>query len=638
MSIGFEFKRAFSFLICLWSIPISRSSGDLLFPLSRQSLKRDKHILTSYQVMLFNILKPSQSNISNYSDLIYFPQSQFFTGGISLSTAINFQSLQKFERNAKALGNHHKLVMISITVSVLSESNMEQLNSFLTHELNPLRNPIVYRDLDTFIIFVNRISTLSNLSPSYCHRVSNLPFISKLRDCKILCNLNFPNSPKSTILSPQRFHNFNSQLLRVSTTWRIRAYVEFDSIQGDSIKIKRGLYGQVLNFLSNKLNFTYKLFMASGGATTGKRNDNGIWSGTIGDILYGQADLGFPVGVTASRYEAVDLPCIFTHEVITFVSGPPVKIYSWKSLFWPFSLELWAGMGLALIASIAGFYFLQSLIKCILKTNLSSSDFIQTSSYFITTFIEQEARLPKNLPMPIKIHFTFWLLFALVSSTAYKSKMVGFLTFPILEVVPRNFEELADSDYTMDYQFVGGVGYNLFRSSTVPVYSKIFKKMTVERNNNSTNCFDRVLLRDKHICVVMINVINDVTHRYYSNRFGQHPFTVSPSYSFTFSAGFASEIRAPFSSNIKTLVDSTLEMGIISHWYQKDLHQLQDKRIRWEQNNNITNKYQRFLDDSRHDEMNLNHFKGPIVLIGLGTIISSFVFIGELLAKHFIKR
>ena len=75
--------------------------------------------------------------------------------------------------------------------------------------------------------------------------------------------------------------------------------------------------------------------------------------------------------------------------------------------------------------------------------------------------------------------------------TAYRSKLVSSLLFPLKEVVPSTFEELEASNCTIGLQYLKGTAYEMFKTSSNPVYKRIFEKMELEPDD--AKCFERAI-------------------------------------------------------------------------------------------------------------------------------------------------
>lgn len=110
--------------------------------------------------------------------------------------------------------------------------------------------------------------------------------------------------------------------------------------------------------------------------------------------------------------------------------------------------------------------------------------------YVLGTLLEQDPPSPADSSrssVALRSFTVFWLMFTLLISTAYRSKLVTFLAFPNIEQPPESFEALAHSDYKIGLQYIKGAAYQVLKHSKNPTYAKIFKRMSLEEND--VNCF-----------------------------------------------------------------------------------------------------------------------------------------------------
>ena len=64
----------------------------------------------------------------------------------------------------------------------------------------------------------------------------------------------------------------------------------FELVGLDNRTKKVGLVKDILDELSREMNFTYDLYLVSD-AIYGAKDENGVWQGLVGEIVYGRADL-----------------------------------------------------------------------------------------------------------------------------------------------------------------------------------------------------------------------------------------------------------------------------------------------------------------------------------------------------------
>ncbi len=250
-------------------------------------------------------------------------------------------------------------------------------------------------------------------------------------------------------------------------------------------------------------------------------------------------------------------------------------------------------------------------------------EYIIAASYLIRALLEQCPDLPKyGDRISFKTFLIVWLMFSLVVSTVYRSKMVSLLTFPSLEHVPVNFDELAlDKKFAVDFHYFGNVK-TYFDSSTNPSYKEITSRMGKEPN--IVTCMERAI-RDKSACITFILTYKETVYRNLSDRYGNTPLKFVPDGA-VFRAGMIHQHKAPLSSNFKFVLATAMETGLMPFWEQKDLDEgLKNKNL-WQRMNNIEGIT---WDDGNDSILHMKNLQGPFAILILGTIAAIFAFVAE---------
>jgi len=250
-------------------------------------------------------------------------------------------------------------------------------------------------------------------------------------------------------------------------------------------------------------------------------------------------------------------------------------------------------------------------------------EYVVAASYLIRALLEQCPELPKyGNSVSFKTFLTFWLMFSLVISTVYRSKMVSLLTFPTLEHVPVNFDELAlDKDFAVDFHYFGNVD-TYFSSKMRPSYKKILDRMG--REPDPVICMDRTI-REKSACITFILTYKETLYRNLSDQYGNSPLNFVPDGA-VFRAGMIHQHNAPLSSNFKFLLATAMETGLIPFWEQSDLIEGLNNKNRWQKMNNIEG----LTWDSGNDSiLHVRNLQGPFVILILGLIVAIFAFVVE---------
>ena len=101
---------------------------------------------------------------------------------------------------------------------------------------------------------------------------------------------------------------------------------------------------------SHRFNYTFEAQLSSLGGSSGLKR-NGVWGGSIGDVLTRKADIAFGVGVTEERNLFVDSSALQTWLVRAFYVKLPEFRSDWWAILWPLEFSVWMAV-LVVIAAL----------------------------------------------------------------------------------------------------------------------------------------------------------------------------------------------------------------------------------------------------------------------------------------------
>lgn len=411
---------------------------------------------------------------------------------------------------------------------------------------------------------------------------------------------------------PDYVRNFHGRVMRVSVPTSTGWLNEIRQINGKWIGI-RGVYNSTMNAIMAKYNFTCEYFPSAGGGGTGVRLSNGTWVGTVGDVMSYNSDLGQVTGQTWARNKVVGYTFPVTYEWLTFTTGEPLPYFSWRAVYWPLGNRIWIG---AIISCFGSFVMFQFLFKA---TN-QPANANETAVYLFGSLMEQDKQPPGvKKSSAVRVYVIFWLLFSMVILTAYRSKLVSFLVFPLKEVIPTTFEELEASKYKLGLQYLKGAAYQLFKTSTNPTYVKIFEKMELEPVD--ARCYERAI-GTKFSCISWSAIADFVYQRNLSDKHGRVPLIKAPAMTCFLSVGIIMEQRAAFRTNFDLVVSRAVDNGIMIKWRTLDFEFIRSQRREWEKQ---INKTAVTYNTESSDSLTISHLTGSLLIL-CGGIITSLNF------------
>ncbi|CAL8070427.1 unnamed protein product [Orchesella dallaii] len=238
---------------------------------------------------------------------------------------------------------------------------------------------------------------------------------------------------------------------------------------------------KILNYTAHHL---LSKFRSSGG-----KLENGSWTGAMGDLISGRADISAAMGLSVQRYSMIYFSSPTSREDMIFSLTEPRPGVEWDALIKPLTPVVWVWTLLAFIAFAIMFYISSDSLQPQKGTtdNVSKSNDIAENLYnsiFLPFAIFLEEPFEK-VSQNTAFRFTLipWMLMSLIVSTGFRSNLVGFLTFPETQAFPTSFEALhLDKSYTVYFYSIGGVGLELMKTSKNPSILGLANRVIIEKN------------------------------------------------------------------------------------------------------------------------------------------------------------
>ncbi|XP_078696676.1 glutamate receptor ionotropic, delta-1-like [Branchiostoma floridae x Branchiostoma belcheri] len=195
----------------------------------------------------------------------------------------------------------------------------------------------------------------------------------------------------------------------------------------------QGFCMDMLDSLANKLQFTYNLTEASDGHE-GTLHDTG-WTGTVGDIVEGRADMIVAaLTITSHREDVID----FTKPYMEYGVGMLMKVpdvhatYNLWAFLEPFKLEVWMAIFGSLVG-VAGLMFLLSAMRSRLTRGaLEDEDVNLGTTVWVTVgWITGDIAVPGGIS--IRVLALAWGIFTLVVVNTYTANLAAALTVKSLQ-------------------------------------------------------------------------------------------------------------------------------------------------------------------------------------------------------------
>lgn len=552
---------------------------------------------------------------------------------------------------------HIKLCGVGLFFFESSQVVEKHLVLNLFSQFTPIYEPLIRKDEDYFIFFMNSEEQAESI-------LLSKSFGSKI---KFKIAVSFPSQhPKTSqndVVLVQNVDLYGKEAATLKTSFKLKPNVKTistedsllrnifpdttDNFQGKAFKMsipkvdfrfemawdsekekyvpKRGYYKAWLDEAMTRFNFTYDLFPSSFGGGTGKVLSNGSWAGAVADILDGSADWAFVVGHIYSRHKFLEWSAPLSYEQMVFLTHQPKTFISPKAIFWSFTPFLWA-------LFVATILLVPLVLKFVVKASRHSWTYGNMLEYVYATFLEQGHQGPYILPLnSLKVLGTFWLLFAMIVSVAYKGKLTALLAFPISSWVPTSFEELAYSHFHVGLNVVGkgGAAYSIFASSQSTIYKSLFERM--ELYPQADKCLLKATKEDL-CCIMWQGVADYIIARNLSDRNGNIPLLPSTETTSFIADGLVWEKRAVFRKHLDKSIWSSIEGGLVPQWFQEDQRLLKHEKWKIDMMNEKVGGNQQIIEDNNNNgpkKLQLTHFKGVFSVLFGGAMIALLKFLEE---------
>ncbi|XP_042203118.1 ionotropic receptor 21a-like isoform X1 [Homarus americanus] len=368
---------------------------------------------------------------------------------------------------------------------------------------------------------------------------------------------------------------------------------------------------RILKEAARALNFSFILREPSDGQW-GYLLENGSWTGTVGTVQRGEADFSMMLSITWERTYAVSFTRAYYVEPMTFVTRKPGPLPQWQAPIKPFHWVVW----LLLVASVTMAGPALWVLLRLSPSSSSSSSHSQRGSWeggqeggkddgsvsgkdgmkkeeeeaggetmwnlnfgemffymLAPIFAEPVRLLPRSSSS--RVLCGLWWLFCILTTTLYRGSLIARLTFPTRSPSLNTLDQLASSDLEWGMLDTYGSGYQLFKSSTVPVYQTLFQKM---QYHNMRYSMERVL-GGNYAFISWKTYFRNLIARDYTDRNGATLVHIAREDFFPGGFGWAFPKDSPYLVTFDEVFQRMIESGLIQKW-MTDLIQLSARENR----------------------------------------------------------
>lgn len=217
-------------------------------------------------------------------------------------------------------------------------------------------------------IWINlRLIEVTMVFPELCHQefIIKYDFVETYNDqnysrgITLLDMWHFKNNPRIIL---HNYNDFKRYPLKINTFRRIPTLVDINIygfmnqtyVKKDTEKTGYvgGLDGTAIGNLIEKLNFTPVIEVSADGGEYGYKGKNGIFSGSIGDIIARKMDISFNARfIKAYDTDDIEFTVPVFYDQFCVIVPKAQKVPTWMSIFLVFSVPVWCVIGLTFIST-----------------------------------------------------------------------------------------------------------------------------------------------------------------------------------------------------------------------------------------------------------------------------------------------
>lgn len=370
-----------------------------------------------------------------------------------------------------------------------------------------------------------------------------------------------------------------------------------------------GLDGDFFNIIADHLGFEYEGIVPKD-EEWGRKN-NGTWTGLIGLVASGSADMALgSIAINAPRAEVVDFSTSYSAEETTFaIENPPsteISLFAFLSIF---DFRVWICFFLAILIFGWQFYIFSGKKTEPIRICLGLFGSVIGQGFNVKFYSKKELIL-----------VVAWMFFSFMMSLSYSTKLLSYLSIPLQKVPIQTFDEMAEAVKKGTHKCITwkqGNVIQFLRNSTQQNLRNLGEHIFMNDWYQIPSEFASTSEITQDCCVIRSRVEMQL---FYSPLNYKRKYMVSKENLGTWSIAIALSKRFCCKDEINKVISRLTSAGI----YNKMLHDMSYKF--W-----VINVGNEKLDRTNRKtaKLRVKDMLGPLILVIIGFSISVAVFFGE---------
>ncbi|XP_071536859.1 glutamate receptor ionotropic, delta-2-like [Panulirus ornatus] len=421
------------------------------------------------------------------------------------------------------------------------------------------------------------------------------------------------------------YTDFQGRQLVVATkdNW---PFIKLITLEDGTMTPLSGIDFNIIDILSEKLNFTYQLVLPPDGKWGGPQPDNTI-TGLVGMVARHEAHATLcELTITDIRETVVDFTVPYYQESMTLVSPAPKEKNRSFAIFSPFTAEVWISICLMTILMGPMLYLVSRVLVVYLEEQDTALYSLPSFSFNVYRNLMVQGNVIKSHRWSLRFIFLFWYLLCFYIYAIYSGTLTAALAVT-------TYEKPIDSLYDLAQAYQAGftistikdTNYDTtFKRAKSGIYQEVWQLFNHEDRDQSflpsTEVGFEMVMNHKY---VLINA--ELNSRLKATRRGRQKFHIARDTFLPQGYGIACSSGSPFKDTFSRILVRLTEVGLVSKWADDEV----DK---------VSQRVPPSSESGGPTAISLQHLQAAFFIMVLGFVTSTTVLVIQIIGSRWQQR
>nr|XP_053641776.1 uncharacterized protein LOC128695299 [Cherax quadricarinatus] len=428
-------------------------------------------------------------------------------------------------------------------------------------------------------------------------------------------------------LFPEKYMNFHGTVVNVTALPYTPHWVEetVRATDGTLTKKYTGMDYLLLATIAHTLNFTINVLPTDSWDEVARRVEERV--SYMATVFH---------NVLPQRLERYDFSFTYEYGSLDFCAAKPALKPQWQSLYYPLSDGVWLSV-LAAVIIMPFVFYMVNVVGC-MSTDNSKTSVVTVFQLVITPLLSQPLTKELSSATSNRLLLVTWLVFAFLVGNVYRGNLTAALTLPKYPPRVETVEQLVKTFPRITMPPFGDEFIKFFKQSNSILYKSLAEHMTIVPTviDGLQQAKDK-----KEAHVGGRRYMEQMIASYFSQADGTTDLYVGRESILPGISAWPIPHDAPYTQQINRLMMAVVEAGLYEKWNQDMLTAARKKsRMKQSEQEKEDDSQQQVTSlgdqdtqsDNRIGALNLVHMQAPFILLLLGFVIGSILFITEVTA------